>query len=247
MSNDINTTEDMLALGLESHMVGDFGVNGDGPVGKPVPTQYLADFHRVRDVSSDYFTLEKLVSLRPDFLLRGMELRLAGRDQPDAHQPGNVRDQDPRAERVLRHVEASKQTVSIDDTYQDITNLGEISSGWRARQKLIASMAGSRVASAQSKVTGLPPVSVLDYDSGTSAPFTGAGLAMPSALISLGGGRNIFAGLKQSWTTVSWEQVVAADPQCIIINNYGTPTAAQKERFFDDNTDPSGNISCHHL
>jgi len=32
VSNDINTTEDMLALGLESRMVGTFGVTGDGPV-----------------------------------------------------------------------------------------------------------------------------------------------------------------------------------------------------------------------
>jgi hypothetical protein len=32
---------------------------------------------------------------------------------------------------------------------------------------------------------------------------------------------------------VSWEQVVKADPQCIIINNYSTPSAAQKEQFLE--------------
>jgi iron complex transport system substrate-binding protein len=56
---------------------------------------------------------------------------------------------------------------------------------------------------------------------------------MPNALISLAGGTNIFASLKQSFTSVSWEQVVKADPQCIIINDYGTPTAAQKEKFLE--------------
>jgi iron complex transport system substrate-binding protein len=71
VSNDINTTEDMLALGLESHMVGDFGVTGDGPLGRPVPAQYLAGFHKVPDISSDYFTLEELVGLHPDFLFAG--------------------------------------------------------------------------------------------------------------------------------------------------------------------------------
>ena len=91
----------------------------------------------------------------------------------------------------------------------------------------------AQVASAQAKVGSLPPVTVFDYDSGTSAPFTGPGLAMPNALITDGGGTNIFASLKQSWTSVSWEQVVAADPQCIIINDYGTPTAAQKEKFLE--------------
>jgi iron complex transport system substrate-binding protein len=72
------------------------------------------------------------------------------------------------------------------------------------------------------------PVTVFDYDSGQAAPFTGPGLTMPTALIPLGGGTNIFAGLKQSWTSVSWEQVIKADPQCIIINDYGIPTAAQR-------------------
>src|ERR1700728_3139417 len=94
----------------------------------------------------------------------------------------------------------------------------------------------SPVASVQSTLAALPPVTVFDYDTATSARFPGPGLAMPNALISLGGGTNIFASLKQSWTSVSWEQVVAADPQCIIINNYGTPTAAQKEKFLE--TDP---------
>jgi iron complex transport system substrate-binding protein len=32
---------------------------------------------------------------------------------------------------------------------------------------------------------------------------------------------------------VSWEQVVADDPDCIIINNYSTPSAAAKEQFLE--------------
>lgn len=50
VSNDINSTEDMLALGLEHSMVGDFGVTGDGPEGHPVPNEYLTRFHEVKDV-----------------------------------------------------------------------------------------------------------------------------------------------------------------------------------------------------
>jgi len=90
-----------------------------------------------------------------------------------------------------------------------------------------------QVAAAHAKVAGLKPVTVFDYDSGQAAPFTGAGLSIPTALITLAGGTNVFAGLKQSFTSVSWEQVVSKDPQCIIINDYGTPTAAQKEKFLE--------------
>jgi iron complex transport system substrate-binding protein len=232
VSNDINTTEDMLALGLESHMVGDFGVNRDGPVGHPVPTQYLAGFHEVRDISPDYFTLEKLVSLRPDFLFAGWNygLQVGTRLTPNGLAKFGIKTL--ALTESCAHVQSSKQTVSITDTYTDLRNLGRIF-GVEARAERVISEMQAQVSSAQSKVAGLSRITVFDYDSGTSAPFTGPGLAMPNALIGLGGGTNIFASLKQSWTSVSWEQVVAADPQCIIINDYGTPTAAAKEKFLE--------------
>ena len=232
VSNDINTTEDMLALGLQSHMVGDFGVDGDGPVANPVPDEYLAAFHQVRDVSTDYFTLEQLVGLHPDFLFAGWNYGL---------QVGTTLTPDNLAKYGIKtlaltescaHVQSSKQQVSIDDTYQDLTNLGKIFGVAAKAQQVIAAME-AEVAGAHATVSNLAPVSVFDYDSGQSAPFTGPGLAMPTALISLGGGTNIFASLKQTWTSVSWEQVIAADPRCIAINDYGAPTAAQKEQFLE--------------
>jgi iron complex transport system substrate-binding protein len=232
VSNDINTTEDMLSLGLESHMVGDFGVEDDGPEGKPLPTQYLAGFHRVRDISSDYFTLEELVGLHPDFLFAGWNygLQVGTRLTPTGLARFGIKTL--ALTESCADVQSSKQTVSIDDTYQDLTNLGKIF-GVEKRANQVIDQMKAQVAAVQTKVAGLTPVTVFDYDSGTSAPFTGPGLAMPNALISLGGGTNIFASLKQSWTSVSWEQVVAADPQCIIINDYGTPTAAAKEKFLE--------------
>jgi iron complex transport system substrate-binding protein len=232
VSNDINTTEDMLALGLASHMVGDFGVVGDGPVGKPVPTEFLADFHKVRDVSSSYFTLEKLVSLRPDFLFAGWSYGLSVGTNLTPTNLAKYHIRTLALTESCAHVQTGKESVSINDTYSDLTELGEIF-GVEAKATARINQMKSLVAGAQAKVASLPPVTVFDYDSGTSAPFTGPGLAMPNALITDGGGTNVFAGLKQSWTSVSWEQVVAADPQCIIINNYGEPTVAQKEKFLE--------------
>jgi iron complex transport system substrate-binding protein len=235
VSNDINTTEDMLALGLGPHMVGDFGVTGDGPVGAPVPSEYLAAFDKVRDVSSDYFTLEQLVALRPDFLFAGWNYGLQVGTNLTPQNLATYGIKTLALTESCAHVEASDDSVSIDDTYQDLTDLGEIFGVESRATHLIDSMK-SQIASVHNRIRGLQPVTVFDYDSGESAPFTGPGLAMPTAEIALAGGTNIFANLEQTWTTVSWEQVVAANPQCIIINDYGTPTAAQKEQFLK--TDP---------
>jgi iron complex transport system substrate-binding protein len=233
VSNDINTTEDMLALGLQSHMVGDFGVNGDGPVGQPpVPPAYLAAFKKVRDASPNYFTLEELVALRPDFLFAGWNygLEVGTNLTPDYLAKFGIKTL--VLTESCAHVQPGRNSVSINDTYQDLRNLGAIFNVRARAQKVIAGMQ-AQVAAAAAKIAGLKPVTVFDYDSGEAAPFTGPGLAMPTALISLAGGTNIFGSLKQTWTSVSWEQVVAAKPACIIINNYGTPTAAQKEKFLE--------------
>jgi iron complex transport system substrate-binding protein len=232
VSNDINTTEDMLALGLESRMVGTFGVTGDGPVGQPVPAQYLAGFHQVRDVSPGYFTKEELVGLHPDFLFAGWNygLQTGTSLTPQGLAPFGIKTLALTESCV--HVQKGATTVSISETYQDLRNLGEIFNVRAKAQQVISAMQ-AQVAAAHSKTAGLKPVTVFDYDSGEAAPFTGPGLAMPNALISLAGGTNIFASLKESFTSVSWEQVVKADPQCIIINDYGTPTAAQKEKFLE--------------
>jgi iron complex transport system substrate-binding protein len=230
VSNDINTTEDMLALGLESHMAGTFGVTGDGPVSQPVPTQYLAGFDKVRDVSSNYFTLEELVGLHPDFLFAGWDYGLETGTNLTPQGLAKFGIKTLALTESCARVQPGTNSVSIDDTYQDLRNLGEIFNVRTRAQQVISAMQ-AQVAAARSKIAGLKPVTVFDYDSGEAAPFTGAGLATPTALIGLGGGTNIFASLKQSFTSVSWEQVIKADPQCIIINDYGTPTAAQKEKF----------------
>jgi len=236
VSNDINTTEDMLALGLESHMVGTFAAVGDGPVGQPIPTEYQAGFKKVRDVSPDnYFTLEELVGLHPDFLFAGWNYGLQVGTNLTPTYLSKFGIKTLVLTESCAHVQSSKDSVSIDDTYQDLRNLGAIFNVRARAQKVVAGMQ-AQVAAARAKIAGLKPVTVFDYDSGEAAPVTGPGLAMPTPLISLGGGTNIFGSLKQSWTTVSWEQVVADRPQCIIINDYGTPTAAQKEKFLE--TDP---------
>ncbi|HTX29689.1 MAG TPA: ABC transporter substrate-binding protein [Streptosporangiaceae bacterium] len=233
VSNDINTTEDMLALGLESHMVGTFGAVGDGPVGQPIPPQYQAGFSKVHDADPDnYFTLEELIALRPDFLFAGWNYGLqTGTDDTPAYLAKFGIKTLVLAESCA-HVQSGINTVSINDTYQDLRNLGAIFGVQARAQQVIAGMQ-AQVAAVRAKVGGLKPVTVFDYDSGQSAPFTGPGLAEVNALISLAGGTNIFGSLMQSWTSVSWEQVVRAQPQCIIINNYGTPTVPQKIKFLE--------------
>jgi len=226
VSNDINLTEDMLALGLGSRLVGTFGVSD------PMPAQYRAAFGRVRHVSSGYVKLEPLVALHPDFLFAGWNYGLT---QGSNLTPANLTKYGIKTyvlEESCAHVQADKTTVSINDTYTDLRNLGAIFGIQARANALIASMS-AKIATVQHRLAGTNPTPVFLYDSGEASPFTAPGLALPNALLAQAGGTNVFADVKQSWTTVSWEQVVARQPACILISDYGTPTAAQKQRFLE--------------
>jgi len=224
VSNDINLTEDLLALGLANRMVGTFGVSD------PMPAPYRAAYHRVRHVSSGYVKLEPLVALHPDFLFAGWDYGLTQGSNLTPASLARFGIKTYVLEESCAHVQADKHTVSINDTYTDLRNLGAIFGVPGRAHALIAAMS-AQIAAVDRHLAGTSPTPVFLYDSGTASPFTAPGLALPNALIAQAGGSNVFSDLAQSWTSVSWEQVVARQPACILINDYGTPTAAQKQRF----------------
>jgi iron complex transport system substrate-binding protein len=75
------------------------------------------------------------------------------------------------------------------------------------------------------------PVPVFLYDSGTDQPFTAGNQVPPNEIISFAGGRNIFADLDERWTQVGWEAVVRAQPEVIVILDYGDQPAQEKIDF----------------
>ena len=233
VSNDINTTEDMLALGLESRMVGTFGVIGDGPVGQPVPAAVPGRVPQGPRRLPDYFTLEQLVGLHPDFLFAGWNYGLQTGTNLTPHGPGQVRHQDPGPDRVLRPRPAGQQ---LGQHQRDLPGPAQPRRDLqRPRPRPAADRRmQAQVAAAHAKVAGLKPVTVFDYDSGQSAPFTGPGPGhahrpdQPRRRHQHLRRRSSRAGPRCPGSRSS-----SADPQCIIINDYGTPTAAQKEKFLE--------------
>jgi iron complex transport system substrate-binding protein len=227
-----NLTEDLLALGLKSRMIGDFG--GQLPV-----SSFASEYRTVPNFSPDAFTLEELVGQHPDLVFSGWGYGFQTGTQltPQALTAAGIKSlvltgSCPNDGTTAPSNAAVAKANNIDSTYQDLRNLGKVFNVSQRADTLIAGMQ-AQVSSAQAKVKGLKPVSVFLYNNGQSAPGTAASLSTPNGLIKLAGGSNIFAGLDQDYTTVSWEQVVNADPQCIIIKN-GTNAGnfgTQEEQF----------------
>lgn len=72
---------------------------------------------------------------------------------------------------------------------------------------------------------------VLWFDSGTTTPYVGAGSGGPQLILDAVGARNIFADASGGWADGSWETVIAANPDVIVLADASWSTAAEKIEY----------------
>ncbi|WP_025130538.1 ABC transporter substrate-binding protein [Pseudomonas sp. PH1b] len=228
LSHDINMTQMMLALGLKSRMVGYSGISG----WKAVTPEMSTLLEGLPELAAKYPSVETLLNANVDFLFAGWDygMRVGGDLTPQTLAPLgiNVYELTESCAFVMQ-----RPPASLDDTYNDLRNLGRIFDVQDRANALIAQMQ-AQVAQVQKDLPQDPP-RVFLYDSGEDRAMTSGRLGMPHALIEAAGGRNILEDVDASWTRVNWETVVERNPQVIVIVDYSEVTAEQKQQFLLDN------------
>ena len=126
-------------------------------------------------------------------------------------------------------------SATFEDIYKDYEVLGNVFG--------VQDLAAEKVQAMKDKLAAVKetlgedayanPVRVFVYDSGEDAPFT-ACQGVPGDMIKLAGGISIFDDIDKGWATPSWEEVVARDPDVILILDYDYDTEA-KEEFLKTN------------
>ncbi|AZE46354.1 iron complex transport system, periplasmic substrate-binding component [Pseudomonas chlororaphis] len=228
LSHDINMTQMMLALGLKSRMVGYSGISG----WKAVTPEMQAILDGLPELAAKYPSVETLLDANVDFFFAGWDygMRVGGDLTPQTLTPLGIN--------VLELTEScafvmKRPPASLDDTYNDLRNLGRIFDVQDRANQLIAGMQQQVAAIQQDLPTEKPRVFL--YDSGEDRAMTSGRLGMPQALIDAAGGRNILDDVEASWTRVNWETVVERNPQVIVIVDYSEVTAEQKQQFLLNN------------
>ncbi|MGY3259458.1 ABC transporter substrate-binding protein [Pseudomonas chlororaphis] len=228
LSHDINMTQMMLALGLKSRMVGYSGISG----WKAVTPEMQAILDGLPELAAKYPSVETLLDANVDFFFAGWDygMRVGGDLTPQTLTPLGIN--------VLELTEScafvmKRPAASLDDTYNDLRNLGRIFDVQDRANQLIAEMQQQVAAIQQDLPTEKPRVFL--YDSGEDRAMTSGRLGMPQALIDAAGGRNILDDVEASWTRVNWETVVERNPQVIVIVDYSEITAEQKQQFLLNN------------
>ncbi|SCZ37339.1 MULTISPECIES: ABC transporter substrate-binding protein [unclassified Pseudomonas] len=228
VSHDINMTQMMLALGLKPRMVGYSGISG----WKSVTPEMAKILDGLPELAAKYPSVETLLDANVDFFFAGWDygMRVGGDLTPQTLQPLgiNVYELSESCAFVMK-----RPAASLEDTYNDLRNLGKIFDVQDRANALIAQMQAQVAQVRKHLPPGQPRVFL--YDSGEDRAMTSGRLGMPQALIDAAGGRNILDDLETSWTRVNWENVVERNPEVIVIVDYGEVSAEQKQQFLLNN------------
>ncbi len=237
-NGDTNIIELIFALGLENKMVGYAGHHK-----KTVSPQHQSKLKKIPMISEGYIKLESLLGANPDFFLSGYYY---GMDIPGDCTENCITPEELErfniqsyaiTESLIRIMD--KPPVSLEDIYNDIRNLGIIFNVKAKAEKVIQSMKNrtdtvmKKVATKKDKKLNVFIFPL--WGAPDNPPPTAASQAMPSALITLAGAKNIFSDLNDSWVKVTWEEVIGRNPDVILMLEYGTiPGEVHKQYILDD-------------
>ena len=216
------STEILLALGLGDRIVGT--AFQDGPVPAKWKTQ-AAGLHKISDFMPSE---ESLLALEPDLVYSGWESAFS------ADQAGT------RAELASLGVGSYVQPAACRTTgapaklsFSDIFDeLDQVAAIFRVSDATLIAQQKAELATVKKSTKGL---TALWYSSGTDTPYVGAGTGAPELVMETVGLKNVAAGVKQTWSSLGWESIVADDPDVIILIDATWNTAASKIQSLETN------------
>src|SRR5690625_381249 len=214
-----NATELFIALGLEDFVI---GKSLDNHSRAPL-TEYAEAYENIEELTYGSATREAVIASGADFIY-GIDWEFGGEglDVEELESYG-----------ITTYMNSA---LSLEEMYEEILDLGKIFEVEEKAEAFIADQK-ERIAAVQEKVSNQDPVDVLVYDSGGDGVFTAGGTNFATLLIEYAGGKNVFDDITdKQWTTVSFEEVLARDPDVILIQDYDAPPLEQKVKEIKENS-----------
>lgn len=222
------SADKLFALGLTDQVHGYVMPPANPPVEE---SPWAPEYAAVEFLSDDLLNRELVVDAEADFVVAGWNSGFS--DQrgitPEILDGLGIQSF-MHAESCFNYPGHPERVTPFEGLYLDLERLGQIF-GVQERAAEVVAGFRERVEAVRAAVPDSDPVPVFLYDSGTDQPFTAGSQVPPNEIIEFAGGRNVFADLDARWTQVSWEAVVQAAPEVIIILDYGDQPAEDKIEF----------------
>ncbi|MCK0175948.1 ABC transporter substrate-binding protein [Mycolicibacterium sp. F2034L] len=223
------SVELMLALGLQDAIVA--SVYPDNP---PLP-RFAEAYRAIPVLSAKDASFEQILALAPDFVYGGYSSafdQALGRSRQAFTDAGITSYLNPEY--------CATSPITMDDVYREVHTIAGFFGVDDRADDLVRDMQSS-VSAAHDKVAGVSPQKVFVYDSGEATAFTAGGQGIGDEIIELAGGVNVFSDVAETFADVSWEQVLAADPDVIVIYDYfGTPPVQEKKQYLRSKPELAG-------
>ena len=216
-------TEMLLALGLGDRIVGVGFQDG------PAPEPWTAEAAALPVLSDKLPSQEVVLEVEPDFVYGGWESNFSADgagERPTLAALGVAGYVAPAA---CRSIKPAK--LSFDEIFAEIGEIGMIFDTGSAAEALIAEQRAALAAIAPD-TRGL---TALWYSSGTKTPYVGAGSGAPQMMLEALGLENIMADVDEGWVSASWEAIVDANPDVIVLVDAVWNSAAQKKKLLAEN------------
>lgn len=212
-------TEVALALGLEQRLV------GTAYLDDAVAPRLADAYAKVKVLATEYPSHEAVLAQEPDFVYgsyasafadesAGTRDELQGLGIGSYLSPFGCPDARDRAEVGFESV--WQEIHAVADVFGVPERAAGIESDQRATVEELARVGAGR------------GTRVFWYDSGDKTALAGAGEGGPQVILDAVGATNVFGGLDGGWADVSWERVVKAEPDVIVVADASWSSAAEK-------------------
>jgi iron complex transport system substrate-binding protein len=211
--------EMVLALGAGARLVGTGFL--DAPLPETAPT--------IAILSDKMPASEVVLGAAPDLIYAGWESAFSGEAVGERRFLAGLGIATYVSPAACRSEVPAK--LSFDAVFAEIAEMGQVLDASAQAATLIAAQR-QILESVQPDTRGL---TALWYSSGTKVPYVGAGSGAPQMMLEGLGLENIFADVADGWTSASWEAVLDADPDVIVLVDSAWNSAAQKRRLLAEN------------
>lgn len=204
-------SELFIALGISDKIIGNT-LNNHSRGALP---DYKEAYEKIPELTYGSATREAVLSSEADFIYGiSWEFGSGGLDKTEMTQYG-----------ITVYENAAK---TFDEQYKEISDIGKIFGVEKVADAFIEEQK-TRIGKINIAVNKTIKRRVLVYDSGEKGVFTSSGSNFESLLIEQAGGENIFSEItEKEWITVSIEEILARNPEIIIVHDYDSPSVEYK-------------------
>ncbi|MCL3860283.1 putative F420-0 ABC transporter substrate-binding protein [Actinotalea sp. K2] len=217
--------EMLLALGLGDRVVGTGFPDG------PAPEDLAVAAAALPVLSDQVPSAEVVLETEPDLVYAGWESSFSAEGAGERAALADLGVATYVSPSACKEPAYQPDRLTFEEVFAEVTEVARLLGVPEAAEELVATQ--------QEVLDGVEPddrgLTALWYSSGTDVPYVGAGIGAPQMLMDAAGLTNVAAEVQDTWTSFGWEQVVADDPDVIVLVDSAWNTAEHKRELLASN------------